>query len=137
LVGEEPNDYVKRKYREAHEQRSLARGGHPSDSLLVPLARISPWNTKAIDTYARVFRRSSLVRKKLVLLLAILETCAPTYAYLDSPDPTSRAVFFLRSLQRGLMFSLICLIAAVVLFPLELMVRASAKLFVLSVPRHG
>ena len=87
LIGQEPNEYVKKKYRAAHQARSL-RGdlAHPADDFLVKAASIGPWSTKIIDAYTRVFHPFSMVRKKLVLLLAILECCAPPHAHLDSVD---------------------------------------------------
>jgi hypothetical protein len=139
LIGKEPNDYVQRKYREAHRSPPLAHidYSNPSDSFLVKLARISPWNTKLIESYARVFHQSSLVRKKLILLLAILESCAPTDSYLDSVDSTFIPLFFLRSLQRCLTFALLVVLATLVILPLELAVRSGAKLIVVWSLRHG
>src|SRR5262245_43793124 len=88
LIGQTPNDYVRKKYRDAHGSRSLVGGGciSPWDALLIRIARISPWSTRITDVYSRVFYGSSLIRKKLVLLLAILESCAPSHRYLDSVD---------------------------------------------------
>lgn len=138
LIGQEPNEYVKKKYRAAHQTGSL-RGGHscPADGLLVKVAGIGPWSTKIIDAYTRVFRPFARVRKKLILLLAILESCGPTHAYLDSVNLNSAPLLFLRLVQRCLAFSLIVIVGIVVIFPFELMLRVSKKYLVLWLPRHG
>lgn len=138
LIGQEPDDYVKGKYREAHRHAALAHvdPSNPLDSFLVKIAGISPWTTKVIDVYARVFRQSSLVRRKLVLLLAILESCAPFHVWLDSVDSNTIPLLFLRLLHRCLTFALLLVVAVLVIFPLDLVARRSAKLLVVWLPRH-
>ena len=139
LIGQEPNEYVKRKYRDAHRSLSWARvdQANPSDIFLLHVARIRPWSSKVIDAYARVFRPASLVRKKLILLLAILESCAPSHLYLDAVDASSIPAFVLKSLPRCATFVLAFSLAVFLIFPLELAARGSAKLSVLWSPRHG
>jgi len=138
LIGQEPNEYVKKKYRAAHKTGFL-RGErtYPTDSFLVKAAGIGPWSTKIIDAYTRLFRPFSTVRRKLVLLLAILESCAPTHTYLDSVDSNSIPFLFVRFIQRCLTFALIVIVSIVVILPVELMLRASVKCLVLWLPRHG
>jgi hypothetical protein len=139
LVGVKPNDYIRGKYREAHRNHSLASSdpSSPADDLLIRISRISPLTTRIIDTYTRVFRPFSLVRKKLVLLLAILESSAPMYQYLDSVEAISMPVFLLRSVQRFLGFAMLSAVAILLVFPLDLALRASAKFVVSWLPRNG
>jgi hypothetical protein len=138
LIGQEPNDYVKQKYRAAHRSSSL-RGdpGDAANAFLVKVAGIGSWGTRIIDAYTRVFRPFSTVRKKLVLLLAILESCAPTHAYLDSVDSSSIAVLFVRFIQRAVVFALNLLVGIVIMLPAELMFRASIKRIAFWLPRNG
>src|SRR4029077_10721821 len=100
---------------------------YPADGFLVKVASIGPWSTKIIDAYTRVFRPFSIIRKKLILLLAILESCAPTHAYLDSVYSSSIPLVFLRFVQRCLTFVLIVIVGIVVILPVELMLRGSVK----------
>jgi len=139
LVGEKPNDYIQRKYREAHRSRPLASRDPslPAEDLLVRIARISPLTTRIIDSYTRVVRPVSLIRKKLVLLLAILESSAPTYKYIDSVDAISIPAFLLRSVQRFLSFALLSAVAILLVFPLDLVLRGSTKFGVSWLPRNG
>jgi hypothetical protein len=109
----------------------------PADAFLVQVASIGLGSTKIIDVYTRVFRPFSLVRKKLVLLLAILESCAPTHAYLDSVDSDSIPLLFLRLFQRCLTFALIVIVSVLVILPAELILRGGARRRVLWLPRNG
>jgi len=137
LIGQEPNDYVKQKYRAAHRTSPLGDAGDAADAFLIKVAGIGSWSTKIIDAYTRVFRPFSILRKKLVLLLAVLESCAPTHAYLDSVDSSSIPLLFLRLVQRCLIFVLLVIVGVVVILPVELILRGSAKCFVFWLPRHG
>jgi hypothetical protein len=138
LIGGEPNDYVKRKYREAHRSLSwCGRAACSSDELLVSIARIGTRASHIIDAYARVFRPASLIRKKLILLLAILESCAPSHHYLDSVDSNSLAIFALKSILQFASFVLAVGLGGLVIFPLELAIRGTAKLNGLLMPGHG
>jgi hypothetical protein len=140
LIGQEPGEYVKRKYQEGHRRSSMAcdRRTDPAvDSFLVKFASISPWTTRLVDVHARVFRKSSLVRKKLILMLAILESCAPTHHYLDTVDSATITRLFLGSLYRCSTFVVMLLVAIVVIFPLQVGLRGSAKFRMVWLPRHG
>jgi hypothetical protein len=138
LIGQEPNEYVKAKYRAAH-QSGFLKGDRPcpADSFLVKFASINSSSTKIIDAHTRVFRPFSTIRKKLVLLLAILESCAPTHAYVDSVDSGSIPLLFFRLVYRGLTFILLVLVGVVVILPIELVLRGSIKCLVFWIPRHG
>jgi len=138
LIGQEPNAYVKQKYRVAHQTSSLR--GDPrdaTDAFLVKVAGISSWSTKIIDAYTRIFRPFSIVRKKLVLLLAILECCAPTHAYVDSVDSNSTSFLFVRFVQKSVTFGLILLIGMLFILPAELMLRSRVTRITFWLPRNG
>ena len=138
LIGEPPSEYVKRKYRAAHQTGCLlGAAAQPAEDFLVRVARIAPWSAKIIDAYTRIFRPFSTVRKKLVLLLAILESCAPTHAYLDSVDSNSLALLFVRFIQRGVTFAIILLVGILFVLPAELVLRASVKRIAFWLPRNG
>jgi hypothetical protein len=138
LIGQQPNEYVKEKYRAGHRAGSLWNGGECSaDAFLVKVAGIAPWITKLVDSYARVFRPSSTVRKKLVLLLAILESCAPTHAYLDAVDSGAVPLLFLRLICRCVIFVLVLTLGVLLLFPVELALRGNVKRLFLWAPRNG
>lgn len=138
LIGQAPNDYVRKKYRDANLSHPFAIGNPSpsSDDFLVIIARISPWATRMIDVYSLFFQRSSLVRKKLVLLLAILESASPSHRYLDSVDSTI-PLLLLRCVFRSLTFVILLLIVTVLILPFQLLVRGSASFLGVWLPRHG
>jgi len=84
LLGCDPDHYVVAQYGAAHAViPALSPGGRFDDALL-GFARISPWRAKVADSYASVFFRSAALRKRLVLLLAILETRPPFHQTIDT-----------------------------------------------------
>jgi len=138
LIGQEPNEYVKQKYRAAHQTSSLRWDpGDTAEAFLVRVAGIGAWSTKIIDAYTRVFRPFSTVRKKLVLLLAILESCAPTHAYVDSVDSNSISFLFVRFVQKSVTFGLILLVGILFILPAELILRSRVTRITFWLPRNG
>jgi hypothetical protein len=88
LIGHKPREYVLSKYREFHDLPSAAgqlRGG-AFDRTLLTVARRHPAAARLADAYARVALPAGPLRKKLVLLLAILESCAPTHRHVAAVD---------------------------------------------------
>src|SRR5205823_3568092 len=88
LVGESPGGYVLEKYRDAHAKSALAdiRVDDAFDRVLLHIALVHPVATKLVDAYTAFFFKTSTVRKKWVLLLAILESAPPAFHLFDSPD---------------------------------------------------
>jgi|GEM_PF-852457 hypothetical protein len=122
LIQRAPTPYILAKYREAHQvSPKLARlGAAPFDRFLVELSRKNIALTKLVDAYTALFFRNAAVRKKMVLLLAILESCAPTYPIFDQPDANGRAAFLLCFVRQGIVFALSLMVAAILLLPLHL-----------------
>jgi hypothetical protein len=121
LIGCPPSDYVSRKYLEAH--RVLApvfSKENRFDFFLVRVARTHPTLTKLADSYTRVFVRKSLLRKKLVLALAILETCSPSSHVIDAVDPSSKRTLLIRFCSRGFVSIASAMVAAIVFLPVQL-----------------
>jgi len=83
LAGREPTAFVVAKYRAAHQARTLDGPATRFDARLVTVARVHPVLAWAVDAAARFVAPRGSLRKKLVLLLAILETCPPFYVDLE------------------------------------------------------
>ena len=73
-----------------------------------------------IDGYARFFAAGGLLRRKLVLLLALLEVRAPSDALVDRVEPGSRVGFLARMTLEMACFALRLVGAALVLSPARL-----------------
>lgn len=115
LLGRTPDEYVMDRYRSAHETvPALAAGGRFDESLLA-CARLGPLGTKIADAYAGLFFRHSVLRKKLILLLAILETRPPFSETIDASIVGSPPVLLARLVLKTT-GALLSLVAGTVIF---------------------
>jgi len=120
LVGSAPSPYVLEKYLHAHEKSSAYLPSGFFDRALVRFAAQGGRRTRLADSYACLLARKSALRKKLVLLSAILESCAPSHEIFDSVDANPRLVLLARLAGAGVLF-LAHLLTALALFgPLQL-----------------
>ena len=89
LVRLEADDYIATKYREAHRRLDLEVEPGSFEERLLRRAALGPRRTRLADAYSRIFLPRSALRRKLVLLLAILESRAPFCREIDRvPAPT-------------------------------------------------
>jgi hypothetical protein len=125
LIGiDAPSDVV-RHYQRAHEVSVVEAGGvvPPLDRALLRVARLGPSFARACDGYAGAFARTSLLRRKLVLLTAIFESRQQTAVIFDSAVPGSRAAWVVEVSARAGISALIGCLAALVILPLGLWYR--------------
>jgi hypothetical protein len=115
--------YAVRKYVQAHQVCDDFSTGDAFDLFLVRAARVHWVVTKAADGYARFFAPRTLLRKKLVLLLAILETSSPSSRFLESAVIMPLPLLLLRLAVRGLLSTLSFTAAVVVFLPAQLILR--------------
>lgn len=120
LVGHQPGPYVVEKYVEAHRITDSYSDAGGFGRMLTRIARTHPSLARSADAYARLFAPRSLLRRKLVLLLAILETSAPTYALLDRVDAVSKPRLVLRLAARTTGSVLALLAGTLLLLPMQL-----------------
>ncbi len=94
--GEAPTE-VMAAYERAHKVSAVAPHGNtpPLDRALLRVAHMGPDFTRVADGYSAAFAKASLLRRKLVLLVAILESRQRTAAVLDTAVPGSRAAWVL------------------------------------------
>src|SRR5262249_34755461 len=77
LTRQYPNTYVRAKYLAAHQVHPDLQSGYRNnffDRFLLAISVKSVPLAKMADSYASIFSRGCLLRKKIVLLLAILES---------------------------------------------------------------
>lgn len=127
LIGVAPEAYVIEKYVEAHGKVAALTGGDAFERRMVRIAARGPVLAKAVDAYARLAAPRSLLRNKLVLLLAILESCAPSYRLLEAVDGAAVPVQFLRLAGRGLLGAVSILLGAALVVPLRLASPRAAR----------
>ena len=123
LCGEEPGDYVRAKYIAAHEVGAveLPNAVTRFDRALVAIARGGPVLARAMDSYSRVFANGGLLRRKLVLVLALLETKAPTDGAVDAPNSGSNLAFFAHIAWIGVAFALTVIVTTIALLPVRIL----------------
>ena len=127
IARAEPTPYVAQKYVDAHRTIPGFAAGDRFDGWLLAAARSSPRVTRLADAYARVFAPGNALRKKLVLLLAILESSAPFNRGIDrAPSrPVAIAVFQLAASGVG---GILAVLAGAALFvPLRLIARIGGE----------
>lgn len=84
LFGQQASAYQAGKYVDFHRRQPLMPGSG-FDRILVSLARSGSLGLRLADAYTGFFFRSSVVRAKLAVTLAILECSAPSFQLLDAP----------------------------------------------------
>ena len=124
LAGRDPTPYVVAKYCEAHEV-SAAFGGDRFDRRLTAAARYHSATTLLADAYARFFAPHGLLRKKLVLLLAILEISPPFFQKLNRLPAGGRVAQTLYVGARLLLFGLALLGGVMAFLPVQLVTPKS------------
>jgi hypothetical protein len=87
LIGQWPDSYTVEKYRDFHARPDVPGESDPFDRFLVEFSSRGPSCARLADCYACRFRKASVLRKKLVLMLAILECSPKTYEILDRVHP--------------------------------------------------
>ena len=127
LLGVAPDAYVKRKYAEAHRVMGGLAPNDPFDVFVLRFAATHRFCTRVADAYARVFRPGSALRRKLIVLLAILETSPPSYRTIDAPVGGPKALLLLRLALRGSIALLSLLIGTLLLVPARLALAATGR----------
>jgi hypothetical protein len=114
IAGRRPTPYVIGRYAAAH---AALAGMEPQDGhgrWLLRVARSGSAACRVADVWARLAAPRSALRKKLVVLLAILEVSPPYAAELDQPSG-GRSLEWARIVASSLT-SVIALVVGLVLF---------------------
>ncbi len=120
LSGAEPDEYVLAKYSEAHGKVPAYTPTVGFDDFLTRFAARRPLLTRLADSYACLFAPQSTLRRKLILLLAILESSRHSAVHLDAVDSENRFLLCAKALLLGLRFVLSLVAGLVVLLPCRL-----------------
>jgi hypothetical protein len=91
LTGRPPDDYVLTCYRRAADFVPGATDPlQPIDRVLWRAARASRITARSADAYARWFRPAGPLRRRITLLLAILESAPGTHGWFNTAETGSR-----------------------------------------------
>ncbi len=128
LINQAPGKYVTEKYQEAHRGgKSPDTGSSAFDSLLVRIAEMNPFFTKLTDVYTSFFMKRAVFRKKLILLLAILETCPPSFNYIDSVTSSGKVMLFAEIAMRALSYAFSLILSIIIFMPVHLTFKIFTK----------
>jgi hypothetical protein len=129
LVDQPPTDYIREQYEMATLARDLANDSKFAafDRTTLRFARRGVFFTRVADAYCAFFHRRGILRRKLILLLAILEHAAPTAARFDSPMNRGLIGIATNVLLLALSFGLSLLAGIFLLLPSHLFRRSQAK----------
>lgn len=119
LVGGSPSAYVEERYAMAAQVHGLVHdeGFSCFDRAALMLARRGRMFARWADAYCAFFCRNGALRRKLILLAAILEHVAPTNEAFDRVDPSNAARTVLSLAAYGLISAVSLLLGAAVLLP--------------------
>lgn len=121
LIGEEPSAYVLSRYRAGLLSKTFKLGAPGGfDTLLNRVAATNPFFAGAADAYSRFLRPNSLVRRKIILLLAILES-TPASPKLEQGDDCGVVVFFFRCAAATLMTGVRLAVGSALFLPLQIL----------------
>lgn len=129
LIRQGPSDFIRQKYIKAHEANLNLHSANLGivDRLQMATSIRSSLAVKIADSYSAIFSRSCIIRKKIVLLLAILESSSSTYKHFDLPQGGGRAVLFGRMMLQGVIFAALFIFSSMIFFPLSLIDRLSKE----------
>ena len=127
LLRRAADAYVRTKYRAAHETLPALRARDAFDSFLVRFARRGPLFAKLADAYSALFAPASLLRKKLVVLLAILETSSPSHRLIDAPVGGRPLTALLALGATGISAVLGLVAGSLILLPIRVILSVSSR----------
>jgi nucleoside-diphosphate-sugar epimerase len=120
LLGADATDYVVAQYQSAHDSRPELAAADPFDRATVALGRRHWIVARLVDAGAAVLRPRGILRRKMVLLVAILESAPPFHTTIDSGLGNSRAVAVARMFWTGTVAAALVLVGVLVLAPVLL-----------------
>ena len=128
LVGAPATPYVTAAYERAHRiSPPLAEPPHGFDRVHVAIAGRGVLAARLADSYARVLRPAGALRRKLVLLVAILESCSPSYRAFERPDRRSAVGTVLLIVRLATGFVAATVLAVLLFAPLHMAATVMAR----------
>ena len=100
LVGRSPEEALISRYVEAN-QILLTDKADSTDQSILAFVRRHPQTLPYLDAALALLRRNSILRDKILLMLAILEA-SPSFTDAFLPEPLSRIEFFARMTGYGI-----------------------------------
>jgi hypothetical protein len=125
VAGVEATPYQISKYVDFHQRREV----EPLNEFDAFLLRLSSWGRPGLalcDAYTGTLYRSSIVRVKLMITVAILECSPPSFVELDKPESNERWVFVSMFLRIALS-AIALFVALLVIAPFHFFYAATGR----------
>lgn len=122
LLGREPDSYVLSRYVSLQPAAVDSSALGPLDALLLDTARSGLLGARIADAFARVFRPRGVLRRKLILLFAILENSREFHAHFTAGVSSTLVRLPLRLAAIAVVFGLAFSASLVVIGPRALLV---------------
>lgn len=128
LLGKSPSAYITDRYCDYHATSpAMGSGEDAFDLVLTRFASKNAICVKMADAYASRFRRNSVLRQKLVLLLALSEVTPPFFRHIDNPDRLSRPIILMKLAVQGIAYAAALSAGILVLGPLHVLEANSRR----------
>ncbi|MFN3746386.1 MAG: NAD-dependent epimerase/dehydratase family protein [Hyphomicrobiaceae bacterium] len=129
LLGTTPSAYIEEQYAKAVHVHALAFDEDFScfDRTTVDLARRGRLLARSADAYCGLLHRRGVLRRKLIVLAAILEHAAPTNAAFDRVTPRPVALTILSICTYGVVATVSLALGATILVPAKLICAMMAR----------
>jgi nucleoside-diphosphate-sugar epimerase len=136
LVGAAPISYIEEQYTKAAHAHGLGFDEEfPGfDRVTLALARRGRMLARWADAYCSIFHRGGPLRRKLIVLAAILEHVAPTNEVFDRVQSRHVALTVLSLAAYGWTSAVSLLLGAVILLPVRLLCWIATRSKVSSIP---
>jgi len=118
LGGVDPGAYVLSKYADFHARRPALAAGLLDRTLLWSALRV-PLGVRLADVYSARLHKNSVLRRKLVLMLALLECTPPSSRVFDRPVHSGRVVAAADLVLRAAVEAIVLVTAMVVFGPVH------------------
>lgn len=99
LCGMPADGYIRRKYEDAQLFLTPTPDDDPVDLALLEAGRRGGFHLSSADIYARCFRPRTTLRRRLIIVLAIIENAPGTHHYLNSAADGGIIVSLIRIVQ--------------------------------------
>jgi len=122
LIDKEPDDYILNKYEQGHDYVLPSEVVNLSgfDAFCLRLAGLGTGWTRLVDMYCTFFFKQAALRKKLLLLLAILENSGSTYRSFQPSRERSLFISMASLIRIGLGAGLVLFVSCLFLMPFHL-----------------
>jgi hypothetical protein len=123
LIGREPDEYIIEEYIACHEAGRIPEPADRFERFLLAASLSRPFVTRMADAYASRLLKYGALRKKLVLVLALLECAPATFGSLDEVDGGGLSGTMVRGAARVFLFAGALGLGLALFLPARVMVR--------------